>query len=152
MVHVLEHLNVWDLASTDLRKRLLETAFAWLEATEEDSLHHVLPATELAQVSDKCGRIAAKLEFAVLGELYGQSPRGFHKLMSLDAFLPSLTALEGLRKVHRCVACMVLCLCVLGCVGVCGRPSIETERAFIPPPLYATRQVQPLPGHRALLR
>lgn len=104
MLHVLEHLNNGDLASLDLRKRLLETAFAWLEASvDEDSLHHILPASELAQVSDKCGRVVARLGFELLGELYAQSPRGFHKLMSLDAFLPALTALERTRKVNKCV-------------------------------------------------
>ena len=104
MLHVLEHLNNGDLASLDLRKRLLETAFAWLEASaDEDSLHHILPASELAQVSDKCGRVAARLGFELLGKLYAQSPRGFHKLMSLDAFLSALTALERTRKVNKCV-------------------------------------------------
>lgn len=103
MVHILESLNPQDNAPTDLRERLLATAFAWLETTDDDSLHHILPASELAAVSDKAGRIAAKLNFGSLDKLFGQTRRGFHLLMSLDAFLPSLTAMEGLLKVNKYV-------------------------------------------------
>jgi hypothetical protein len=110
MMRILESLNSQDAAPTDLRERLLSTAFAWLETTDDDVLHHVLPVKELTSVADKAGRIALKLDFATLGTLYGQTPRGFHRLMTLDSFLPSLTALEGLLKVDRYVN---ICIFVL---------------------------------------
>ncbi len=110
MMHILESLSSQDAAFTDLRQDLLETAFAWLETPDDESLYHILPPSELTTVADKARRIADKLDFGTLGALYSQSPRGFHRLMSLDSFLPSLTALEGLLKVHRCVR-----LCVFKC-------------------------------------